>query len=855
MQATPRERAICKRPKALSRMGSAFCALTLLATALAAFWVGIPSGTGPEVFAADQPDKQGDQGASVNRMAIAQDAAELSFGPLARGIELGGIGGAYFLADPGELVIEVSKRDLNRISRTTELWAILAGPDRRVLAEAKIPDDGLPLGTLGPRRTAILRAPVPRKGVYALNITVSQDRYGEAMYWSFRTNCRQYVIETSRGHRDAPHEEPIVLFCPEQAAEVWFRPTPLEFRIEVLTDSSTPPQLLDQEGRVLPTFVRADNAGWQADVPADSNRQGLWKLVLPPGVSTVHVDGLTRWRSGDPYRDLCYWAPEAEAYIPFVDYRWLLVPYRRVVYLEDKPEKQVSFQLHNNGRQPMDVTLSVEYPSEPVPVRLGTSQVRIAPGATESVELACGLAAGQSAGVFHIRVTPTHDASWSTYSTVEVSTGLPPAAKPFEPPLVLKPYQHENEQLGLLPDYPTEGELYFDLRNYPYVVARGDLWTLADGSWQPIQLNQKCVWAGEGTRARWVRPLTPKVAFDNAGAIYLVCRVDDKDALIFSADGGSHWQAVAFPQPNVQAAYDLEVFTGHNVPQGPPAILRFVYLGRDPKLFWRYMHRLELYVPEKTAGTITLGEPIVLSEECLGLSSHSGSPNCVLSCGDMVHAIWAQATDPNVKLPGTPAYVNTWNRKSRTLGKPVLVGYGAPPNDIHNTPALTIDSKGFLHTLGGTHGTPFPYAQSLVPNDTQKGFTEPIYISKGEQTYIGFVCGPDDTLYTAFRLWQRAKDPFPNSHFATLALQRKKPDQPWQEPVVLIIPPFSEYSVYYHRLTIDRKGRLFLSYDYWSTHWFYRIDHFGRRRVSMFSADGGRTWKFLTTADLLPSGK
>jgi len=28
---------------------------------------------------------------------------------------------------------------------------------------------------------------------------------------------------------------------------------------------------------------------------------------------------------------------------------------------------------------------------------------------------------------------------------------------------------------------------------------------------------------------------------------------------------------------------------------------------------------------------------------------------------------------------------------------------------------------------------------------------------------------------------------------------------------VLIVPPFSEYSVYYHRLTIDRRGRLFLS--------------------------------------------
>ena len=69
-------------------------------------------------------------------------------------------------------------------------------------------------------------------------------------------------------------------------------------------------------------------------------------------------------------------------------------------------------------------------------------------------------------------------------------------------------------------------------------------------------------------------------------------------------------------------------------------------------------------------------------------------------------------------------------------------------------------------------------------------------------------------------------------------------------PRVLVVPPFSEYSVFYHRLTIDRKGRLFLSYDYWSTFWFYRNDHFGRRRALLMSPDGGDTWKMAETKDL-----
>jgi len=72
---------------------------------------------------------------------------------------------------------------------------------------------------------------------------------------------------------------------------------------------------------------------------------------------------------------------------------------------------------------------------------------------------------------------------------------------------------------------------------------------------------------------------------------------------------------------------------------------------------------------------------------------------------------------------------------------------------------------------------------------------------------------------------------------------------------VLVVPPFSEYSVYYHRLTIDRRGRLFLSYDYWSTLWFYRNDHWGKRRCLLTSPDGGTTWKLATGADLTAAGR
>ena len=117
------------------------------------------------------------------------------------------------------------------------------------------------------------------------------------------------------------------------------------------------------------------------------------------------------------------------------------------------------------------------------------------------------------------------------------------------------------------------------------------------------------------------------------------------------------------------------------------------------------------------------------------------------------------------------------------------------------------------------------------------------------QTYIGFVCDKNDTLHLVSRMWRYGTEPHPLSIHATLAYQRKPSGKPWEEPRVLVVAPFSEYSIFYHRLTIDRAGRLYLSYDYWSTHWFYRNDHRGDRRALMTSPDGGQTWKLVRNED------
>ncbi len=159
----------------------------------------------------------------------------------------GGCGGVYFLAEPGELVVEVVKRDRNRRATTAELRAILVGPDRQVLQEVSIPDDGEPVGGgLGPVGRATLSTTVPRKGVYALNITVSRDRYGQNMVWGFRSNCPRYLIETARGHKDARHQEPIFLADTGQPHNVCFLPRRGAFKMDLSGLSKQEPYSMEQ---------------------------------------------------------------------------------------------------------------------------------------------------------------------------------------------------------------------------------------------------------------------------------------------------------------------------------------------------------------------------------------------------------------------------------------------------------------------------------------------------------------------------------------------------------------------------------------------------------------------------------
>ena len=760
---------------------------------------------------------------------------------------IGGGGGAFFYPQPGELTIEIEKRDLNRNNNQTELRAILFGPDRQIIDEQRIAPDNQPANSgTGPAQTIHLSTQVKRPALYGLMIMIANDRYGENISWRLRTNSARYLLETSRGHKDAAHEEPIILLDPENEANICFLPTPNTCTIDITDIPEHIKEIILRGAADTPIATLPVTSGTTSHTLEPGDR-GIspYRLHFPSARATVKIDGTTRWpdqasnSASFSVGDLSLWSPHRASWFPLHRYRWLLRPYNQTLYAQPGEEKSVTFELHNNSDREFPVDLELERSDNNWDIKLSETKPTVAPYSTTTVTATWTVPGTPQTFHLHARAE-----GFSTFSTINSQVGQAPTSQPFDIPLVLKPFQHENQQFGYLPDYPTETQVYFNEQNQPFIRTtdgivsyRNDQWTTAK---YPQPVSQAI--SGAGT----------KVSFDADGDIYVLATSNGQHILLYSNDNGETFSSHPLPE-SPGASFDIEQFSGHNIPSGPPPIVRFTRTQSDPNHFWRRFGDQDLLLAKKTENGIEWEDPIYLTDKSLGVSSHSGIPSNVVSRDNKIHIAWGEATDPDDKsIPGVPAYVATYDRDTKELSGPYLIGHGAPANDVHNTPCITMDSKGYLHVLTGTHGSPFHYSRSLQPNDASGGWTDPEPVGEGlRQTYIGLVCDPDDILHLCFRLWRHNTPYFPLSYFASLSHMSKRPDEPWSEPTVLTVAPFSEYSIYYHRLTINRTGHLFLSYDYWSTFWFYRTDHKDRRRALMTSPDGGQTWKLAETNDLI----
>lgn len=827
------------------------------------------------------------------QQAISSQAGEGA--PLEMSWAVSGTGGAHLLVEPGELEIRVLKRDLS-VTRAAgaELKAMLLSPDREILDTVSVPHSGRRSdGGKGPVQSAMLRARVERPGICLLQITTAGDRHGVNVEWAIETNAAGWVLENARGHRDDEHREPIVMYQPERSADVYFLPRRGEFTIEVeaLPPDAAPLLLFDADGKKIAeipvekerrTAIRGymqmprpdrPEASAAFTVAADQSRGDRpWRLHLPQAQFLLEIEGVTRWSQRDLFPDQAVWTPVGESWFPFLENRWLISPYHRTAHVRPGAGKEIQFTVYNNAAEARVIDLKIEFPGAPWDVRLSSSRVSLKPQSQAKITARFNGPRDGVERIAHVRATPRGEGGVTTYATLRARGDTSPEPEPLDLPHVLEPYAHENRQYGYLPDYAVDNDLYFDMENHGFVVDGSYLHREKDGKWVTIDLRKavkETVPPGAGTS--W-RAAGTKIAFDAANHVYLLGMSGRNIALLRSDDGGETFTAYVIEgREGERRSWDLEQFSGHNVPDGPPAVVRLTRTDRNAglpparlgkQLRWRSTNDLELIIAEETKeGGLQFHEPVKLTELALGTSMHSGIPSMVVSRGAKVHVVWGEATNPEAstdEVPGVPAYVATYDRETRTAGEPVYMSFGPPPNDAHNTPSITMDGKGYLHVVVGTHGRPFQYLRSLKPNDAYSGWTEAIRTSEEElrQTYVGLVCDAEDNLHLVFRLWRSGEEHLDGNLWAALAHQRKPFGGEWEKPQILVAPPLSEYSIYYHRLTVDRKGNIVLNYDYWSTSWFYRNDSRGPvaagsgregrgwGRSVIMSPDNGKTWRF-----------
>lgn len=187
-------------------------------------------------------------------------------------------------------------------------------------------------------------------------------------------------------------------------------------------------------------------------------------------------------------------------------------------------------------------------------------------------------------------------------------------------------------------------------------------------------------------------------------------------------------------------------------------------------------------------------------------------------------------------VTGTPQYLVSYDHSTQET-KTVLMGVTGHQVDVHNTPVIDVDSRGYLHVIGGAHWHSFSHWQSTEPHDISE-FTHQWIGGNGDNlwsrdglTYPGFVIDRHDTLHLVARGRDRAhqdndpEDPsnqtdyFDHITYALLYLQTQslydQGSTEWARRQDLVRPDWENYCMWYHKVSLGRDGRkVFVTYYY-----------------------------------------
>jgi len=409
-------------------------------------------------------------------------------------------------------------------------------------------------------------------------------------------------------------------------------------------------------------------------------------------------------------------------------------------------------------------------------------------------------------------------------------------------PFVMPPSGKGEELVGGL-GYEAPSALAFDSRNRPYMFhsrdaeTSGYLVTLRDGRWVRRSFAE-AVKAACPRFASFVA--TPdrrhphalgSMTIDDADTLYAVVFIRETGAgvrpvFVYSFDLGETFHACRLPGDPAQAL--LETRVGHNDLSRPPAVGLLTFRREHPAR-WTHYYRLVVAVPVRKGDGLAWPTVVTVTEDCFGISNHSGGYSFAVTTGERTHLVYAEI--PPEGQTGNPTFAATLDRATgKIVARQRLAT--APPDtpDVHSTPVIACDGRGILHAVAGAHGQSFLYMRSRKPDRVDAGWTEPAPVGD-RQTYAALVCAPDDRLHLAYRRWESGR--------AGLAWRHKPAGgDAWSEPQPVALPPegMRGYGIFYHRLFVDRAGALYLSFTFNATKG-------GTYPRALAVSEDGRTWR------------
>lgn len=324
-----------------------------------------------------------------------------------------------------------------------------------------------------------------------------------------------------------------------------------------------------------------------------------------------------------------------------------------------------------------------------------------------------------------------------------------------------------------------------------------------------------------------------RIVFDDDGHAYMLAYVwrgsNRYNLLLFSNDMCETWTAHQLPVGRVHPV--LEQQDGHNDLSGPPAILTGEYGAPN---------NLNLILPTKSgsggSATISIPTPINVATDARWTGHHSGGGNRAVGTAGYVYVSYAQ------NAAGTPQRVVQINRSTNTVvgstsvcldtivgGDPDVTRPSAGIDD-HNQPSITLDSDGYLHLITGAHHAPIYHYRPDSNNEanftswdwgTAQNIDDPMGGNAYDHrhTYVALVCDADDTLHVV----TRSTDATYTMNLGYLRGTRDGSDWDWEKEN-LVEPAWSNYFNWHHHLSLDNKGSLWLSYQ-WFTTWFSADQH------------------------------